>query len=603
MADNRVDIEIRANDKASSTFREAGSASESFGERMKKVAASLYVIKEAYHAVAGAVKAGISVAVDMVKAYDVQASAEKALIAAHNAMGEAGKEYIKSELAIAAAIQDETGVGDEVTIQRMARAKALGVETNKLGECAKGVVALTDVGMSEDAARRALAQAYNGNYSALQKYIPALKDVQDETEAQTILNEFLNQGYDRSKEKLDTTSGAWNALKGRIGDAKEVIGQAIVQNSSLNDVLKWCGDKVKDLSGQMADWCQNGGLAKAILFIKTFAENCKLSVSLALVELMKWYESGKYYLSVPFTYVADIAKNFGKLVGAEFGYLVDVVKTAIKKIKGEQAEWPTTEKIQETYHKLGDAVKGVNPKYTEMRENHAKTMQDLTATAEQMRKDSEQNLKKYADSYFQKMDEIREKNKETGTDIETVASKTKETVTQEAKESAEEVEKAMKAAEKAAKEREKAVKEAQAEWEKANNALKNSNKKTIRDAVKAAADMAKATKKQAKEYDRLAKQMNIYEDRLKHGGRLSKQQMAQLEEWRKLVGAEGAAAQKLAALKGGLLGAPGVVAGNVNVLPGHWDKPDVAKTQGSLANIERDIATCAKILNDCLRIG
>ena len=124
---SEVQIRIDAADGASEKLRKVGDEGESLGERMKKAAASIYVVKEAFNAVVAVGKKVVDFGAEMVKAWGVQEQAERNLIAAHIAMGEAGEKYIEDEKRIAAAIQDETGVGDEVTLQRMARAKALGV--------------------------------------------------------------------------------------------------------------------------------------------------------------------------------------------------------------------------------------------------------------------------------------------------------------------------------------------------------------------------------------------------------------------------------------------------------------------------------------------
>lgn len=243
-----INLIIRAKDQASKTFTGA------IGNMMRgldRFIGAHPVLAAAVGAATAAIGAIVSVCKKGVAAYEKQHAAVNALATAHLMYGENAKVAIKAESALAAAIQDETGVGDEVTIQRMARMKALGMETKELGRAAKGVIALTKLGMSEEAAMRALAQASNGNYQALEQYIPALRTANTETEKADALNRQLANGYALAQADLNTFSGKMGALKGRMGDLMEVIGQASIKFLHLREAADFASGKINDLTAWM----------------------------------------------------------------------------------------------------------------------------------------------------------------------------------------------------------------------------------------------------------------------------------------------------------------------------------------------------------------
>jgi len=590
MAEVRIDINAR--DGASATMKKVGDEGESLGERMKKAAAGLYVLKTGFDMIVGAAKKVVDFGADLVKAWGVQEKAERDLIAAHNAMGEAGEKYIQDEKRIAAAIQDETGVGDEVTLQRMARAKALGVETNKLEQCAKGVVALTDVGMSEDAAVRAMAQAYAGNYAALERYIPAMKDAADETEKQTALNDFLTQGYDRQKETLGTVQGAWNALQGRIGDAKEVVGQAITENLNLSGILTKLGDKVNEVSGKMAEWCQTGGLARAIMFVKTFAEECKASITLGLAQLLKWYEGAKLYLVGGFKVAGEWSKGFWNSIVEGAKYAGEWCKYLWDRLTGKDARKPDFGEVKKAWSEMADRAAAAWDKEATA---YRKSVEDIEAASDEVRRKRDANVKAIGEAYFQKMDEIREKSKETGEKIADAAS-TAGTKTVEA------VEKTAKATvdntRRAAAEAERELKRLQAEADKANAALAGMTDKKSRDADKEKRKQEREAKKQERENEKYQKRMKEYLRRWEDGGNLSQRQNRELNEWLKMREAAKNANAALAAAGGG--NAIANAAGNIPGAPG---QPAAAGGPNELQQILRHVASMDTTLDKCLRIG
>jgi hypothetical protein len=119
----------------------------------------------------------------------------------------------------------------------MARLQMLGVETSQLAQAAKATIALKSAGMEEAAAIKAVAMAQAGNFQMLSRYIPALRNATSETEKAALVNDFFAKGYQQQKDELNTLSGRWTELKGRIGDALEVFGGLIACSDNLTEAL------------------------------------------------------------------------------------------------------------------------------------------------------------------------------------------------------------------------------------------------------------------------------------------------------------------------------------------------------------------------------
>lgn len=134
---------------------------------------------------------------------------------------------------LAGAIQDETGAVDETVKANIAMLTTMGVTTDKMGEAARAVQALSALNFEGSQAAKAVALAMEGNMLGFQRMIPALRNATTETEKVEAVNKVLAAGYAQQKANLNTVGGAWEALKGRIGDAREDIVGAIFEGLAL----------------------------------------------------------------------------------------------------------------------------------------------------------------------------------------------------------------------------------------------------------------------------------------------------------------------------------------------------------------------------------
>ena len=291
--------------------------------------------------VAAATAAIGAVAAKALSAYAVQEKATRALASSLAAAGDNATELVPKLKAVASAIQDETGADDDAVVAGMARLRLLGVTADKLGDAARATIALKSAGLEETAAQKAVAMAMQGSYDMLNRYVPALRTAKDETEKARIVNELFAKGYEQQKAVLNTTSGAWAALKGRIGDAWEEIGKAIERSFGIRDALNKAGDAVKKFGERVSEWIDSEKFVALQTTIQGILAAMKSAEGRADIGKASW----DYLKSVLF-YGAGMLKAAGDYVGAQIAAgiraglpaMLGGSKKAAEKIKEAAAE-------------------------------------------------------------------------------------------------------------------------------------------------------------------------------------------------------------------------------------------------------------------------
>jgi len=248
MAKKGITLELRAKNLLARGLAGAKAGLDKLGDAAARIGRRIAV---------GFLAAGAAVIGFGVKAltlYAKQEEAERGLAASIRAYGEEAEKVLPALKKMAQAIQDETGIADELTLARMARLKLLGVETAALGDAAKATIALTRAGVGEETAMKALSAARAGDYSQLTRYIPALRTATTEAQKAAALNDVIARGYQEQKDVLRTVSGAWRMFKGRVGDAWEEIGRAIEKAGGIQRALEKAGEAVKAFGQRVREW-------------------------------------------------------------------------------------------------------------------------------------------------------------------------------------------------------------------------------------------------------------------------------------------------------------------------------------------------------------
>jgi len=159
-------------------------------------------------------------------------------------------DYSKVLQDTASDIQKVTTVGDEQTLQLMTQARNMGVAVDKTEEATKGAIGLAEkfkkAGLGQETALKGVALAYQGNFSQLERYIPALRNAETEAEKMAILQEEMASGFDLATEAAKTQAGqiqqTGNALKilPAINKSLKEINETI-NDESLSTFEKWAG--------------------------------------------------------------------------------------------------------------------------------------------------------------------------------------------------------------------------------------------------------------------------------------------------------------------------------------------------------------------------
>lgn len=352
--DKQISIVLRAKNMMAAGLSSAGSALKSFGASAVNI--GKWFAK-------GFLAAGAAVAGFAAKALSAYGEAEKAqrdLASAMNAQGEAGDALLPMFKRIAGAIQDETGASDEATLASMARFRALGVGVAQLEAAAKAEIALKAVGLEGASAQRAVALAMQGNYDMLNRYIPAIRNATTEQEKAAAFQDVVSRGYIQQAATLDTVSGQWGLLKGRIGDVWEEIGAAIAQNDALMGMLKRAGEAVKAFGERVAAWVEGGGVVRLIAGVKLFYANAKQQFQLAGNAAHVMFAAIGDGVDTVFTYAANVVRGFGKVYTTQFQYVADMAAAIFAKIKNPLSEFkpPDMGAYKDALVDLGKALAG-----------------------------------------------------------------------------------------------------------------------------------------------------------------------------------------------------------------------------------------------------
>jgi len=524
MAKKEISIVLRAKNAMAAGLGKASKSLKAFGGSAMRIG-GMFV-----KAFLGAGIAVAGFAAKAIAAYAVQETAERSLIAAMNAHGEAGEALIPSLKRIAAAIQDETGAADESTLAGMAKMRMLGVQTTKLGEAAKGVIALKAVGLQEEAAQKAVAMAMQGSFDMLNRYLPALRMTKDETEKATIVNEFFAKGYEQQEGLLNTVGGQWNVLKGRVGDVWEEIGKAIMQNEGLMVSLTRAGEAVKEFGSRLSAWVEGGGMIKLIsgfkLFYNEVSHTFKLIGNTASVTWAAMSDGADTAIS----YIKNVVTSWKDAVVAEFEYVADYAVALWNKIKKPWSKFtpPDMGPYLNALKDLGKAIAGESGIITKQ------TEKALAARA----KINDDYAKRIKEIAADQTKDLIEKEKEVAAAKKAAAEAEKKLAEDTTKVVEKESDKQKKTKLKSLKDELSAIKAQKSAVE----SLAKSRVQTVIDKARAAKDEAKSREKDDRKAEELAR-------RERRGTKLSKKDKEFLEAAREIGRAKDKSAKLEAAGK------------------------------------------------------
>ena len=201
--------------KASSTLKSFGKDVTSFGKTIStRISAPLTVA------------AGLSV-----KAFDTQIQAEKRLEAALRSAGEFSNQALQDFKNFAIGLQGVTTVGDESTLKMLQLAKSMGLSNEQAKRATQNSIALAKaMGINEQSAIRYTAALEQGDSTMLNRYLPTLRQIEDDTERAAKAQELLGQMFSAATTEAEVGLGPLKQLQNSFGDLTEEIGGLIMEH-------------------------------------------------------------------------------------------------------------------------------------------------------------------------------------------------------------------------------------------------------------------------------------------------------------------------------------------------------------------------------------
>lgn len=179
-------------------------------------------------------------------------------------------EYANQINNAANATQALTRVGNEQYQKLAVLASNMGVANGEVNQTVQDSIGLAelfvDSGLSQETAMKGLALAQNGNYTQLQRYIPALREATSEEEKAAILKEITAKGFAMAEKNAASYQGRLTQMKNAYGDLQEVIGGQVLGGlfdpadgggivDTINSVIKAL-EKTKFITTLMDSWAK-----------------------------------------------------------------------------------------------------------------------------------------------------------------------------------------------------------------------------------------------------------------------------------------------------------------------------------------------------------
>jgi hypothetical protein len=202
----------------------------------------------------GAIFGGAAIAggIKAIRMYAVQEKAVKKLNAVLSVNGDNVEKLMPKYKAFASEIQKQTTYGDESTLAMMAQIRNLGVMPDKMEKATKGAIGLaTALDMDAKTSARYTALAMQGEYTILQRYVPALRTATTQAEKQKIVMDLMNKGYQQAQAETETLTGAQAQMGNTWGDTQEKFGKFLVTALKLPQAFNWITEKLKILNNEL----------------------------------------------------------------------------------------------------------------------------------------------------------------------------------------------------------------------------------------------------------------------------------------------------------------------------------------------------------------
>lgn len=168
---------------------------------------------------------------------DTQQQAERGVFAALRAGGQDAQKGLVGLKAFASGLQDITTVGDESTLTLTQTALSMGLTEQQSMRAARNAIGLSKAfRINEQSAIRYTAALEEGDSTMLNRYIPTLRNIKDDTKRAAEAQKILAQAFEIAREEAKTGLGPLRQLKNQIGDLLEGFGDRILE--AINPMIQ-----------------------------------------------------------------------------------------------------------------------------------------------------------------------------------------------------------------------------------------------------------------------------------------------------------------------------------------------------------------------------
>lgn len=185
---------------------------------------------------------------------DAQLQAERSLGAALRFAGNEDalgglQEYAKE-------LQGITTVGDETTLSMLQVATSMGLAPEQAKVATREAIALSKgFGIAERSAIRYTAGLAEGDTTMLNRYIPTLRNVEDQSERVALAHKLLGDAFQIAVEEAEAGLGPWKQIKNELGDVGEEYGVVVLEGiepliGNARSLVKW----LSSLSDEQKRW-------------------------------------------------------------------------------------------------------------------------------------------------------------------------------------------------------------------------------------------------------------------------------------------------------------------------------------------------------------
>lgn len=211
-----------------------------------------------------------------VAAFGKQEKAELQLRAALEANGRQVGDLFERYSAFASQMQKVSVIGDETTLAMLSQAESLGLTADSAERAVKNSVAMQSAfGVNAQSALRYTAALEQGNATMLTRYIPSLREIDDESERVAKAQEILGKAFSAAESEAEGTTGQLSQMKNAIGDMMEDIGEII--SEAIMPFIR----RIKELAEQFQN-LEKEAKARIVAIAALFAAGGPLLIGLGL---------------------------------------------------------------------------------------------------------------------------------------------------------------------------------------------------------------------------------------------------------------------------------------------------------------------------------